>query len=436
MPSLKLTLLLATLPLLSQATELTFSGNVLLALTETPAIGTGLNQIYVLNGVRGVKASFASSNGATVTWQRYNALGGGTAEEVPSTQTGNVSTLTTLEGNMGYIVTDGNTSNFFWVVDWSSTPTYLAELELSPQSDCSTTWLTLDGQGDAIVYYSINGAPYTIDREFELTYRTLEFDEEDFAYKETVVTETYASLSEQLHCTPSLCQTDFTLEGDKFARAWGEDRVITSSVYEPTAVEGHARAIQTSRDVPNEITDANGNLGGSGPAEITFSAAISDAAIYHEWEIARDPQFEQTYLRFQDIEFSYTFREQGTTYVRLLLANDNASCQWESETYQVFIGESSLKCPNAFSPGASEGVNDEWRVSYKSIIEFDCHIFDRNGKEIKHLTDPSQGWNGMIRGKLAPSGVYFYVIRAEGADGKKYKLSGDINIIGYNNAKK
>ncbi|MDE6366663.1 MAG: T9SS type B sorting domain-containing protein, partial [Muribaculaceae bacterium] len=65
-------------------------------------------------------------------------------------------------------------------------------------------------------------------------------------------------------------------------------------------------------------------------------------------------------------------------------------------------------------------------------IEFDCHIFDRNGRKLAHLTDPSQGWDGKINGKTAPSGVYFYVIRALGADGKEYKLSGDINIIGYN----
>ena len=95
------------------------------------------------------------------------------------------------------------------------------------------------------------------------------------------------------------------------------------------------------------------------------------------------------------------------------------------------IGDSDIKCPNAFSPGASEGVNDEWRVSYKSIISFDCHIFNRQGKQMAHLTDPSQGWNGKSGGKLVPPGVYYYVITAKGADGRDYKLSGDINIVGF-----
>lgn len=427
--------ILALIPLPALASELSFSGNALPALTETPANGSGLNMVYVLNGVSGVKASYTSTSGNRVTWQRFSALGGGYAQDVASTQSGNVSTLTTLEGNMGYIVTDGNSSSYFWVIDWSATHTYLAELVLSPQTDCATTWLELDGMGEAFTYYSINGAPHVIDREFTLTYRTLQFDDNEFAYKETETTETLASLSENIHCTPPLCQTEFTLSGDKFARAWGEERSISSPIYDPTAVEGHTKASQSNREVPNEIKDDTA-LGGSGPAEITFSASISDAAIYHEWELARDPEFNQTFLRFSETEFTYTFREQGTTYVRLLIANDNASCEWESDTYNVYIGESSLKCPNAFSPGASEGVNDEWRVSYKSIIEFDCHIFDRNGKLIKHLTDPSQGWDGKIRGKLAPSGVYFYVIRARGADDKEYKLSGDINIIGYNKREK
>ena len=97
----------------------------------------------------------------------------------------------------------------------------------------------------------------------------------------------------------------------------------------------------------------------------------------------------------------------------------------------ITIGESVLECPNAFSPQGSEGINDEWRVSYRSIVEFQCWIFNRWGVEICHLTDPSQGWDGKYKGKYVKSGVYFYVIEARGADGKEYKLSGDINILNY-----
>ncbi len=37
----------------------------------------------------------------------------------------------------------------------------------------------------------------------------------------------------------------------------------------------------------------------------------------------------------------------------------------------------------------------------------------------------------MIGGKPVPAGVYFYVIKAVGADGVKYNKAGDINVIGF-----
>ncbi|MDE5795706.1 MAG: gliding motility-associated C-terminal domain-containing protein, partial [Muribaculaceae bacterium] len=96
----------------------------------------------------------------------------------------------------------------------------------------------------------------------------------------------------------------------------------------------------------------------------------------------------------------------------------------------VTIGDSELLCPNAFSPN-DDGVNDIWKISYRSLLEFKCWIFDRTGKQLYHYTDPSGGWDGTYRGKKVKPGVYYYVIQAAGSDGKKYKKSGDINIIRY-----
>ncbi len=90
---------------------------------------------------------------------------------------------------------------------------------------------------------------------------------------------------------------------------------------------------------------------------------------------------------------------------------------------------SMLKCPNAFSPRNGDGVNDVWLVSCREIAKFRCHIFNRHGQQVATLTDPSQGWDGTYKGKPAKTGVYYYVIRAEGTDGKKYELSGDINLF-------
>ena len=136
-------------------------------------------------------------------------------------------------------------------------------------------------------------------------------------------------------------------------------------------------------------------------------------------------------MRVNQLETQHVFREEGTQYIRFMCADASGKCESYGPTYTVNIGTSVLECPNAFSPGASEGVNDEWKVSYKSIIDFECHIFNRWGTKMCSFTDPSQGWDGKYNGKVVPAGVYFYVIKAKGADGKEYKLSGDINVINY-----
>ena len=174
----------------------------------------------------------------------------------------------------------------------------------------------------------------------------------------------------------------------------------------------------------------SGVLGGSAPVTVNFKAYVNEDN-YVAWQIFHseagaddpDPVIEAIY---PVDELSYTFKDAGTVYVRLYSENNTCS---EYETYTVTISESYIDAPNAFSPGASPGVNDEWRVAYKSIVEFKCVIFDRWGQEVCRFEDPAMGWDGYYHGKLAPPGVYFYVIQARGSDGNEYKLKGHINII-------
>ncbi|MDE6581220.1 MAG: gliding motility-associated C-terminal domain-containing protein, partial [Duncaniella sp.] len=228
-----------------------------------------------------------------------------------------------------------------------------------------------------------------------------------------------------------LCATEFVLEGDRFLAQWGMGESVTSTTMQPSAVEAYTSATQVSRDNSNETGAGNDGLGGSAPAEVEFYAAVTDAAVFTEWQFSTYPDFDDIQLRISDPVTTYTFREQGTTYVRFVCANDAGTCDYTGTVFTVSIGQSSLLCPNAFSPGASEGVNDEWKVSYSSIVEFECHIFNKLGVKMASLTDPSQGWDGRYNGKLVPAGVYYYVIKARGADDKKYNLSGDINIVNY-----
>lgn len=423
--------------LLSAATlaanaALTFAGASQTVVEIEPEAPTGLSKIAVVADTRGVRAVWeAASTSAQVEWSRFNALGGGFAEPVASHRDGARSWVELGGDDMGYIVAEGGRNYCFWVVNYENHPLRLTSLALREQ-DCNSTVLDLDGQADKITYYTVTGAAKTLSRELRLDYYTLVYDDASGLYRQEAVTESLASASPQLYVAAALCPTDYALSGDRFLEAWGRGEQAVSPSVSPVAVACKTRAVQQQREVDNEQqVSSQADLGGSAPVEITFTAAATDAAVFREWQFADDPEFDLVRLAVKEDEVTRTFTDAGTTYVRFIAANDDDSCEDLSETYEVFVGESRLDIPNAFSPGTSEGTNDEWKVSYKSIVEFDCHIYNRWGQELAHLTDPSQGWDGRHGGKFVPAGVYFYAITARGADGQRYKKAGDINVIGY-----
>jgi gliding motility-associated-like protein len=418
---------------------LTFSGNALPAITETTDASSGLTAIYILDNTAGVTASYtASSASSQVTWMRFSALGGGYAEDIASSRDGNVSSIQLTADDMGYIVEEGTSRQYFWIVNYANHRCSLENLAISSEQDCMTATLLFTGSADKITYYSINGVPRTLSRGLTLEYNTLEYNEERNTYDQKTESTEIEYINSEIHVVAPYCNTEFTLSGDKFQATWGTATSIVSPSYTAMAVEAHTSATQTTREVDNEQkdNDSSGALGGSAPVEISFEAVVTDAAIYHEWQFSSDSEFNDIDLRINTLEYTRQFTEYGTMYVRFVAGDNSGQCEWISETYTVNIGESKLECPNAFSPGTSEGVNDEWKVSYKSIVTFDCHIYNRWGQEVAHLTDPSQGWDGRYKGKLVKSGVFYYVIKAQGSDGRDYKLAGDINIIHatYNNS--
>lgn len=394
----------------------------------TPESSTGLKKIYVIRSAAGTTMSYRASS-ANVQWERFSSLGGGFAEAVNARKEDNVYTID-IEGNMGYIITDGSTQQCVWIVDYADFPYAVTGL-IPAESDCDRLLLNVVGSAPEIPYYTINGRRMVLDREIELTYYTLKYNSESHLYEQVSESTMLSSANATVSIPAPLCSTTVTIHPGRFAAEWGEGRDVQSAWVEPVAVAATVQARQEENDADNMQSIGNGgeSLGGSAPALITFSAAVTDAAIFRRWEFSDSPDFEDARLTFSDLTVDYTFEEAGSTYVRFICDNADGTCPFESDVFAVTIGDSRLDCPNAFSPGSSEGVNDEWKVSYRSIIEFHCEIFNRWGKKLATLTDPSQGWDGMVGGKPVPSGVYFYVINARGSDGKHYKLSGDINVI-------
>ncbi len=231
-----------------------------------------------------------------------------------------------------------------------------------------------------------------------------------------------------------LCNTTFTISGDRFLEFWDMASVKskTSDLYVTAAVDAHATATQESRDNPNEQKSGDEmSLGGSAPVHIYFQSFVTDAVVHREWQMATDADFNDIVLRINQDDYEETFNDAGEYYWRFVAANADGTCETISETFTVNVGVSVLQIPNVFTPGVTEGQNDIWMVSYSSITEFHCWIYNRWGVLMCEFTDPAQGWDGYYKGKLVPTGVYYYVIQARGSDGQKYKRSGDINVIRY-----
>ncbi|MDE6048746.1 MAG: gliding motility-associated C-terminal domain-containing protein [Paramuribaculum sp.] len=390
------------------------------AVSVEPVASSGLNAIFVVPDAQDIVPEVSDASTAC-NWYIFDSRGAAYAQPLEN--------AATLSADCGYIIEDAGKKYYFWITDYSASPMTSGTLDIE-ESDCSSVSLLYTGSAPRLTCHSITGRALDIDREISLTFFTLDEDSENLSFSQIQQSKTLPYINQRISMPAPLCSTRFVLTGDRFLRSWGKEIQISSDIMTPQAVSAIVSVSQIQRDSPNEQKTSDTYFGGSAPVDMQFKAVISDAVVFTEWQIASDIEFDNIIMREQSAEWDYTFTDTGSHYIRFLCANSSGSCEWYSDTYIVAVGESRLRCPNAFSPGATEGVNDEWRVSYRSIISFECHIFNRLGVKMATLTDPSQGWDGKYKGHLVAPGVYYYVIKALGADGKKYNLSGDINIVG------
>lgn len=400
----------------------------------TPDTSTGLDRIFVVYDAEGCNFHVSDINGYQALIYKYSNLGGGYAEELRDLDRNSTFVAFPLsKEDMGYIVEDGSKRYYYWVVNYANHMMILDSVDAAEDQECDYSVLNISGEASAITYYTINGQPRTLTREIYVDYTTQEFDNEisDFVNKdERKVYESILGLTLKVS-PPAYCSTYFIVSGDRFLREWGMEQIKETSLVQPVAVDCRTEAEQeyASSDEPSNIMKGDDSgLGGSAPATIYFYALTTDGIIHNEWQMSRDKDFINPEYRFYQKDIDYIFSEEGTYYLRYIGSNAEGTCETYSDVYTVNIGSSALECPNAFSPNG-DGVNDEWRVSYRSLIDFHCEIFNRNGQKIIGFDDPSKGWDGTWHGKKVKPGVYYYVIVATGADGEKYKKSGDINII-------
>jgi gliding motility-associated-like protein len=83
---------------------------------------------------------------------------------------------------------------------------------------------------------------------------------------------------------------------------------------------------------------------------------------------------------------------------------------------------SEIYTSNGFSPNG-DGINDVFQVSYSSLQNYSCKIYNRWGGLIYESTDPNAYWDGTYMMSPCLEGVYFYTIEAVGVNEEKIYVS-------------
>lgn len=390
---------------------------------------TGLDYVFVMPSSSPATIRFNTTSGSTINWYSFDYTGINNKKPIYN---GNSLTYSPAEKDCGYVIEQGDVSVYLWLSSYRNVISLYPDEEYTNQCE----EVRLAGAGLDIPYYTVNGKWMSVDRA--VAYKTWKWDNalNDMKMVEDTLLASVEKSGEtvSLFIKPaSYAKTLFTVIDSIPYKGWnGEIKTLsTSDEYEPHAILVKAIVNSLRDKAINELKSdmEEGVFGGSAPVEMEFKAYVSGDN-YFAWEFmhenpdeVEDPVVEAIY---PDKILRYTFKDEGTTYVRLKASNSYCS---KDTSFTITIGESRLEAPNIFSPGTSPGVNDEWKVAYKSIVKFKCWIFNRWGIEMFRFEDPAQGWDGKYKGKLVPPGVYYYVIEAKGADNQNYKMKGNINIL-------
>jgi gliding motility-associated-like protein len=128
-----------------------------------------------------------------------------------------------------------------------------------------------------------------------------------------------------------------------------------------------------------------------------------------------------------DANPSTTYTSEGT-YTVILIATNAGGCSDTAYLTIVVLNESFLLVPNVFSPNG-DGINDEFKVQYQYITEFNMTIANRWGTILYETANIDQGWDGKHNGNMCADGTYYYIIKAKGIEGKEYNLSGHLTMF-------
>lgn len=381
----------------------------------------GIDYLVVFDGLNA--SSAIVYNGTDADKVKWYTFDNPTTELILQNQAENF----LLNDATGYTMVDVNgTATTFWVIDYQIYKPDLTAIELVQSNlPCEELTLNLQATIPDITYKTPTGIQKKINRKFKLEYDNIEWS--GSAWKDIITTDEFTYTSNLISVLDiPLKNTVFNLSGDQFATDLGLKFTIASANYDAVKTECHiiSKASVRSELNEDELPDNESITTASAPLELVLSSnANVPVTQFYQWDIYKDNSL---LIVRNDQDVRYTFQESGTYKIKLTV-NSAIQCTY-SDSITIKVVESAMEVPRAFTPNG-DGKNDEFRVAYKSLVEFRCWIFNRWQQQIYFWNDPQKGWDGTYKGTPVKPGAYFYIIEAKGADGVVHNKKGDINLL-------
>ncbi len=124
---------------------------------------------------------------------------------------------------------------------------------------------------------------------------------------------------------------------------------------------------------------------------------------------------------------SQVYTAPGNYTVTLSVENNFGCADSTSETLCV-LPDVPVFIPDIFSPN-DDGNNDVLYVRGVGFTKMEFYIYNRWGEEVFYSNNVERGWDGMLRGRAALSGTYYYSFKAGLGNGVKQELHGEIALI-------
>jgi len=430
---------------LSVSAQISFIG-------ESPVMGvaSSLDTVFVVGSIGNDSLYYQADSVQVLRWYAYTLSGDSVLIQSDSAQTSRVP-LQPVKSTGYKLERHGQPALWMWVFDHSAFRLKLDTIytDTALEDRCTSVQLTMLMDVEAMEYdtlrqFSQHGV---VEREFYLSYDSTIY--ENGSYHTEEVERPIAQVTDYSIDAP-LSTTSYTLSGDQFVRAFYPDSLlqVSSEPLEAYALTAHTTASvrirenalnEKERGTPQTADETTSQLKGSAPLNVEIMSNASPAAFFYSWTMSLDRDFSTKLITYTEPDFRYTFKKQGTYYLRLEITTREATelpqtaCNYQKE-YTIEVLNSEIDVPNIFTPNG-DGKNDEFRVAYQSLIKFRCRVYNSWGRLVYESTDPATGWDGTINGSPAAEGSYFYLIEATGDDTDEdgdpvtYKLKGTVSLI-------